>query len=57
MTYSDAPRCARCDGRASLSEAAARALANESAGRLAAFECRAGTDWHVWCPTIERVRR
>ncbi|HEX3589710.1 MAG TPA: hypothetical protein VHV74_08755 [Pseudonocardiaceae bacterium] len=57
MTYSDAPRCADCDGRASLTEAVADALATGSVGGLAAFACRSGNGWHVWCPRIERIRR
>jgi hypothetical protein len=54
VTYSDAPRCADCHGRALLTEEDADTLALESVGRLETFKCRAGGGWHVWCPEIER---
>jgi hypothetical protein len=53
VTYSDAPRCVDCHGRALLTEDAALALAQESGGRLQAFACAVGDGWHVWCPAIE----
>jgi hypothetical protein len=53
VTYSDAPRCANCRGRALLTEEIADALALESVGRLEAFACTVGDGWHVWCPEIE----
>ena len=57
MTYSDAPRCPDCHGRALLSEQTAETLALESVGRLQPFACRAGKGWHVWCPEIEKRTR
>jgi hypothetical protein len=57
VTYSDAPRCADCHGRALLTEDVARALTQESLGRLEPFACRAGKGWHVWCPEIEKRTR
>jgi hypothetical protein len=56
LSYSDAPRCADCQGRALLTEDAADALARESAGRLETITCTAGDGWHVWCPDIELRR-
>lgn len=45
--YSQAPRCARCEGRALLLKEAAQALAEESLGRLSATRCPAEDGWHV----------
>lgn len=53
VTYSDAPRCPDCHGRALLTEEVADTLAMESVGRLEAFACTASDGWHVWCPDIE----
>jgi hypothetical protein len=57
MTYSEAPRCADCHGRALLTEQVADALATGSVGRLEAFVCTTGDGWHVWCPEIETKTR
>ncbi|HEX5401203.1 MAG TPA: hypothetical protein VFX16_02750 [Pseudonocardiaceae bacterium] len=57
MTYSEAPRCADCHGRALLTEETADALASGSVGRLEAFACVTGDGWHVWCPDIETHTR
>jgi hypothetical protein len=55
--YSQAPRCARCDGRALLVKEAAQALAEESLGRLTAGRCPSddeGEGWHVYAPALDR---
>jgi hypothetical protein len=57
VTYSEAPRCADCHGRALLTEQAADTLASESLGRLESFACTTAEGWHVWCPQIETRTR
>jgi hypothetical protein len=52
--YSQAPRCARCDGRALLVKEAAQALVEESLGRLTALRCPAEDGWHVLAPALDR---
>jgi hypothetical protein len=51
--YSQAPRCARCDGRALLVKEAAHALVDESLGRLTASRCPTEDGWHVFAPAAE----
>jgi Arc/MetJ family transcription regulator len=51
--YSQAPRCAECDGRALLVEEAAKALVKESLGRLTAGRCPREDGWHVYDPATE----
>jgi len=41
--YSEAARCAPCDGRAALSEAAAARFVAVTAGQLVTFQCRTAT--------------
>lgn len=53
--YSQAPRCAECDGRALLVEEAAKALVKESLGRLTARHCPREDGWHVYDPATERA--
>jgi len=53
--YSQAPRCAECEGRALLVEQAATALVEESLGRLTAGRCPHGDGWHVYDPVTERA--
>jgi hypothetical protein len=52
--YSQAPRCARCDGRALLVKEAALALVEESLGRLTASQCPSEEGWHVDAPALEK---
>lgn len=52
--YSQAPRCARCDGRALLVKEAAQALVEESLGRLTAARCPTEEGWHVFAPALDR---
>lgn len=51
--YSQAPRCARCDGRALLVKEAAQALVEESLGSLTAVRCPAEDGWHVQAPGMD----
>jgi Arc/MetJ family transcription regulator len=53
--YSQAPRCAACEGRALLVEEAAKALVEESLGRLTARRCQREDGWHVHDPVTERA--
>jgi hypothetical protein len=53
--YSQAPRCAACEGRALLVEEAAKALVEESLGRLTARRCPREDGWHVHDPVTERA--
>lgn len=48
--YSQAPRCARCEGRALLAKEAAQALVDESLGGLTAARCPTEDGWHVHAP-------
>jgi hypothetical protein len=52
--YSQAPRCARCDGRALLVKEAAKALVDQSFGRLTAERCPTEDGWHVHAPALDR---
>ncbi|TDV41346.1 hypothetical protein [Actinophytocola oryzae] len=53
--YSQAPRCAHCDGRALLVKEAAQALAEESLGKLTASQCPNDDEgWHVHAPALDR---
>jgi hypothetical protein len=52
--YSQAPRCARCDGRALLVKEAALALVEESLGALTAARCPVEDGWHVYAPALDR---
>jgi hypothetical protein len=52
--YSQAPRCARCDGRALLVKEAAQALVDESLGALTANRCPTEDGWHVYAPDAEQ---
>jgi hypothetical protein len=54
--YSEAARCAPCDGRAALSEAAAARFVAVTAGQLVTFQCPDGNGWHLFNPTAERGR-
>ncbi|HEY3609604.1 MAG TPA: hypothetical protein VGL06_19040 [Pseudonocardiaceae bacterium] len=54
--YSEAGRCAPCDGRAALSEAAAARFVAVTDGRLVTFQCPDGNGWHLFNPTAERGR-
>ncbi|MCA1656029.1 MAG: hypothetical protein LC635_06295 [Pseudonocardiaceae bacterium] len=49
--YSQAPRCAHCDGRALLVKEAAQALVKESLGGLTATRCPTEDGWHVHART------
>jgi hypothetical protein len=51
--YSQAPRCADCDGRALLVKEAAQALVEESLDKLTAARCQAGDGWHVHAPEAD----
>lgn len=53
-TYSQAPRCSGCEGRALLGKEAAQALVDESLGRLAATRCPTEEGWHVHAPALDR---
>jgi hypothetical protein len=48
--YSQAPRCASCDGRALLTKEAACALVDESPGTLSTARCPTEDGWHVFAP-------
>jgi hypothetical protein len=52
--YSQAPRCAACEGRALLVKEAAKALVDESLGRLTAERCPTEDGWHVFAPALDR---
>jgi len=52
--YSQAPRCAACEGRALLVKEAAKALVDESLGRLTAERCPTEDGWHVFASTLDR---
>lgn len=52
--YSQAPRCVRCDGRALLAKEAAKALVDQSLGRLTAERCPTEDGWHVFAPALDR---
>lgn len=53
--YSQAPRCANCNGRALLVKEAAQALVDESLGQLSAARCPHGDGWHVHAPTTDPI--
>ena len=55
-TYSEAARCARCAGRATLSRSAAERCVAVSAGRLVAFPCPERDGWHLANPVAEQAR-
>jgi hypothetical protein len=52
--YSQAPRCAGCEGRALLAKEAAQALVDESFGRLTSARCPSEDGWHVFAPGFDR---
>lgn len=53
--YSTAPKCQHCGMKAMLDEMAAWALVDAAAsGKLEAYPCPVGNDWHVRNPESKR---